>query len=375
MEKREFLKRMMALSVAAVATPIISFGKINPGQNSKPKNMIKARYFEEMKALGAVKCLLCPHGCILKEGQTGICRTRTMESGTLYTKAYGNPVAVHVDPIEKKPLYHFLPASKVLSFGTAGCNFRCLNCQNDDISQVSPDEAASLDYSPEKIVQTALDLNSDGVAFTYTEPTVFFEYMFDTAALAHKAGLKTLMISNGYINSEPLKELLPVIDAFNIDLKAFDDSIYRNLCGGQLEPVLNTLKTIKESGKWLEITNLMVTGFTDDEAGFRKIIEWLNENDFNEVPLHISRFFPAFKLMDSQPTSVSAIESAYTIAKQEGIQFVYTGNLRNEAHEDTICPSCKHPLVTRSGYTAKVVGMTDDKCSECGKVIPGVWKR
>lgn len=363
------------MGVAAVASPRLFAGKLvdNPTSNST-KKMIKARYFEVLPD-NSVKCLLCPHACILKNGQAGICHTRINEEGTLYTKAYGNPVAVHLDPIEKKPLYHFLPASKVLSFGTAGCNFRCLNCQNADISQVAPDDISTLDYSPEKLVKTAIEHKSEGIAFTYTEPTVFFEYMYDTAALAQKAGLKTMMISNGFINTEPLTDLIMVMDAFNIDLKSFNDSTYKTLCGGQLSPVLNTIKTIRDSGKWLEITNLMVTGYTDKPEEFSSMIDWLVENNLNDVPLHISRFFPAYKLMDSQPTSLTEIENAYNIAVAAGIQYVYTGNIRNEAHENTLCPECGNLLVKREGYIAEVTGMKENKCSKCGQIIPGVWTK
>jgi len=336
--------------------------------------MVKARYSEELPDK-TVKCLLCPHACVLKDGQSGICRTRQNEDGVLYSKAYGNPVAIHLDPVEKKPLFHFLPSSKVLSFGTAGCNLRCLNCQNADISQVTPDDIPALDYSPEKIVKTALEHSADGIAFTYTEPTVFFEYMYDTAFLAKEAGIKTIMISNGFINREPLNELLKVIDAFNIDLKAFDESIYRNLCGGQLEPVLNTILAICESGKWLEITNLMVTGYTDNAADFGSMADWLVRNGFSDVPLHLSRFFPAHKLMDSQPTSIEAMEKCYKTALDAGLNYVYTGNLRTEAHENTFCPKCKQLLVSRSGYHAEIVGLNENRCSKCGLDIPGFWSK
>jgi len=363
------------MGTAAVVWPRLLKAGTPFQQNVSSGAMIKARYFETLSDSQAVRCLLCPHGCTLKNGQSGLCRTRIADENELYTKAYGNPIAMHLDPIEKKPLYHFLPASKVLSFGTAGCNFHCLNCQNSDISQVSPDEITSLNYSPEMIVKAALEFKSEGIAFTYTEPTVFFEFMYDTAFLAQKAGLKTMMISNGYINPAPLSDLFKVMDAFNIDLKAFDDAMYRILCNGRLEPVLSTIKTIHDSGKWLEITNLMVTGYTDKEEDFSKMVDWLIENNLTAVPLHISRFFPAYKLMDAEPTSINVMEKCYQIAIDKGIQFVYTGNLRTEAHENTICPQCGSMLVSREGYTTHVVGMSDNTCTKCGHVIPGVWTK
>lgn len=375
MNKREFLKNALFMGVAAVAFPAQTIGRTLKESSSKKRNMIKARYFETLEDQKSVRCLLCPNKCVLKNGQTGICRTRFAEENVLYTQAYGNPVAVHLDPVEKKPLYHFLPASKVLSFGTAGCNFRCLNCQNADISQVSPDDIQALDYNPEKLVRTARELNAEGIAFTYTEPTVFFEYMYDTAFLAQQAGIKTMMISNGYINQEPLKELLKVMDAFNIDLKAFDDDIYKELCGGKLDSILETLTTIRDSGKWLEITNLMVTGYTDKLDKFSEMASWLTEKGFGEIPLHISRFFPAYKLADSDPTSVTVIEKAYKAALAAGIKYVYTGNLTTGAHENTLCPDCGNTIVSRAGYTAKITGLADNKCSKCGRVIPGVWTK
>lgn len=337
--------------------------------------MIHARYFKKSSNNDIVDCLLCPHLCSLKKGQTGICRTRESNGEKLITLAYGNPVAVHVDPIEKKPLYHFLPAAKVFSLGTAGCNLRCLNCQNSEISQVAPEMISSLKYSPEKAVKTALELNCEGIAFTYSEPTVFFEYMIDTAKLARNVGLKTIVISNGFINSEPLQELIGVTDAFNIDLKAFDDGIYKNLCGAQLQPVLETIKAINNSNSWLEITNLLVTGYTDKIEIYRLMIQWLIENGFSEVPLHISRFFPSWKLSDSEPTSLKTMEDSYSVAIESGMKYVYTGNLRNNPHENTYCPQCNVLLIQREGYTTKTIAMLNGCCSKCGTTISGVWTK
>lgn len=373
LEKRTFLKNLFAMGVAAAAAPRLSFGSaLNLGSSDNKKPLIKARYYEEMPD-DIVKCMLCPHECTLKNGQSGICRTRVNDGGTLYTTAYGNPIAIHIDPVEKKPFYHFYPSSKVLSFGTAGCNFRCLNCQNADISQTAPDDLNSLDYSPEKIIKTAREHNVESIAFTYTEATVFYEYMYDTAVLAKQAGLKTMVISNGFINPKPLKDLINVIDAFNIDLKAFDDKIYMKLCGGKLNPVLNTLNIILESGKWLEITHLMVTNYTDKADEFSKMTDWLVKNNFSNTPLHISRFYPAHKLMDLQPTDVNAMETCYKIAIDAGIKYVYTGNLRTQAHENTYCSNCKQLLISRVGFTAKNSGMENGKCSNCKQEVFGEW--
>lgn len=373
--KREFIKNISILGAGALVLQRGLASNALFASTPMPKQMIDARYFEKLIEESAIKCLLCPHACVLKSGQTGICRTRTVDGDKLITKAYGNPVAIHVDPIEKKPLHHFLPAAKVLSFGTAGCNLRCLNCQNSEISQFAPDELAALDYSPSKIVSTAIDLKSDGIAFTYTEPTVFFEFMIDTAKLARAAGLKTIVISNGYINPEPLSELITVTDAFNIDLKAFDDETYKTLCGAKLQPVLETLKFILASGSWLEITNLLVSGYTDKLTEYQLMVQWLVENGFSEVPLHISRFFPSWKLIESEPTSIEAMESAFRAATDAGMKYVYTGNLRGNAHENTLCPVCRNVVIKREGFTANIEGLKEGLCSQCGTAIPGVWTK
>ncbi|NLL28170.1 MAG: AmmeMemoRadiSam system radical SAM enzyme [Bacteroidales bacterium] len=373
MKKRTFLKQCLKISAVAMVTPHLSLKAMeNFDSDNNENEIIKAKYFESLPD-NNVKCALCAHKCLLKNGQNGICRTRINKNGTLYTVAYGNPIAIHIDPIEKKPLYHFLPSSKVLSFGTAGCNFRCLNCQNDSISQTSPENLSSLNFSPQKIVDLAIEHKSDGIAFTYTEPTVFYEYMLDTAKLAKQAGLTTMAISNGFINEKPLLELIDFVDAFNIDLKAFDENIYKTLCGAKLEPVLNTIKTIKNSGKWLEITNLMVTGYTDNLDNFQKMIDWLIANKCDDTPLHISRFFPAYKLSNTQATDINIIEQAFNIAKKSGIKYVYTGNLHNNSHENTFCHNCGSLLISRNRYSTKIENLKGNKCGKCETQIPGIW--
>ncbi|HRW94994.1 MAG TPA: AmmeMemoRadiSam system radical SAM enzyme [Bacteroidales bacterium] len=274
-----------------------------------------------------VTCLLCPHYCVIPEGKTGICRTRINKNGVLHSLAYGKPCSVAIDPIEKKPLYHFLPGSRILSIATAGCNFRCLNCQNWTISQASPDKIDHYNLSPEQIVKMALHENVPSIAFTYTEPTVFYEYMFDIAVKAHENGLKTVMVSNGYINTAPLEALCPYIDAANIDLKCFDDKMYRHLTGGKLQPVLDTLLTLQKAGVWIEITHLIIPGMTDNPQWFEAMCRWLVEHGFANTPLHISRFFPSYKLPHVPPTPVEHILRAKETAEKCGLRFVYPGNI------------------------------------------------
>jgi len=335
--------------------------------------MHTARYYKVL-ANNTVKCELCPHNCTLKDGQTGICRTRYNEKGTLFTSAYGNPCAVNIDPVEKKPLFHFLPEHKTLSIATAGCNFRCLNCQNASISQISPLESENYKILPEDVVKMALDKNCKSISYTYTEPTIFFEYMIDTAQLAHISGLKNIVVSNGYINQEPLKELIQYIDAFNIDLKSFDDYIYKKLNGGSLQPVLDTLITIRDSNAWLEITNLIVPTYNDSENMIENMTKWLVENGFSNFPLHFSKFYPTYKVTNLSSTKVSVINKAVEIALKNGMKYVYAGNVWGSTYENTYCPNCNNLIFKRMGYEiVEKNNLKDGKCVECGQIIPGVW--
>ncbi len=343
-----------------------------------------------------VRCLLCPHNCIIKVGKYGICKTRVNNNGILYTTAYGNPCSISVDPIEKKPLFHFFPGSKIFSLATAGCNFRCLNCQNWSISQKSPSDLQNYEMMPLEVVAEALRHKSSNkaldnicsIAFTYTEPTVFFEYMYDIAREAHKQGVKTVMISNGYINRQPLLDLIPYLDAANIDLKCFDDAIYHKLTGGSLQPVLDTLKALKERGVWLEITSLIIPSLTDDPEMIKAMCEWLADNGFADTPLHFSRFFPNYKLPHLRPTSPESLVSAKETAVRAGLKYVYIGNLPGLHGENTYCPKCGKTIVEREGY--RVIEMNIDagidsdidanvatnnsagSCRFCGEKITGL---
>lgn len=321
----------------------------------------------------SVKCLLCPHHCVIGEGMWGLCRTRTNRKGALYSVAYGNPCSVAVDPIEKKPLYHFLTGTDILSIATAGCNFHCLNCQNWTISQASPLSTGKRNLSPAQVVQTALRYKVPSIAFTYTEPTVFYEYMYDIAVLAHENGLKTVMVSNGYLDPEPLAALVPYLDAANIDLKCFDDKTYRHLTGGKLQPVLDTLLTMGKSGVWTEITHLIVPGITDDPVQFRSMCRWLTSNGFAFAPLHISRFFPTYKLPHLMPTSIEHLTRAKTIALEYGIRFVYPGNVPDDIESHTFCPGCGNVVVERHQYNVVKRLIENGRCSFCHTFIPGVW--
>ncbi len=334
---------------------------------------VEAKYYEVLDD-NKVRCTLCPHYCIIRDGRLGICKTRQNIKGKLYTIAFGNPCAVHVDPIEKKPLQHFLPGTLAFSISTAGCNLNCKNCQNWEISQVSPLEIPSYYLPPEEVVKKAIETNSKSIAYTYTDPVAFYEYTLETAKLARKAGIKNVFISAGFINEEPLRELAPFLDAANIDLKSFDDNIYKKLNAGRLQPVLNTLKILKEHDVWIEITNLLIPGWTDDLKMIEKMCNWLVENGFDKYPLHFSRFTPMYKLSDIQPTPVKTLEKARKIALKAGMKYVFIGNVWGHEAEHTYCPKCGKPVIKRVGFNVTEINLADGKCKFCGEPIDGIWK-
>ncbi|MEM3370489.1 MAG: AmmeMemoRadiSam system radical SAM enzyme [Candidatus Woesearchaeota archaeon] len=329
--------------------------------------MREALFYRKLKGK-KVECQLCPRKCVIGPGKLGFCKARRNIGGKLFSLVYGMPAALHVDPVEKKPLFHFLPGSTALSLGTTGCNFSCDNCQNFEISQSQPAEFEEV--SPERIVELAVEHSCKSIAFTYNEPTVFYEYMLDIALLAKKKGVRCIIVSNGFINEAPLKKILPIIDAANIDLKG-DANFYRRVAKGELDPVLNSLKLLRNAGVWLEITNLLIPGYNDSEKDIEWLSSWIERNLGRDVPLHISRFFPMFRMADVPITPESRIEEAYMTAKKH-LDFVYTGNLFN-GREDTICPNCSNCLVGRSGYFIRENNIERGKCKFCRRKIPGVW--
>jgi pyruvate formate lyase activating enzyme len=318
-------------------------------------------------------CDLCPNLCIIKPNGKGICKNKINIDGKLYTLAFGNPCSAHIDPIEKKPLYHFFPKTEVFSFATGGCNFGCLNCQNYSISQLGADETANYNISPEKIVEACISGKCSSIAYTYTEPTVFYEYTLETAKFAKEKGLKNILISNGYINKEPMEELSAYTDAANIDLKCFDDSIYKKLNKGSLQPVLNTLLTLKKKNIWLEITNLLIPGWTDNFDIIEKMCKWLKENNLDECPLHFSRFSPTYKLNNTISTPLATLEKARKIATDIGLKYVYLGNVYGSEAENTYCHVCSKMLIERKGYRILKNNIIDNRCSFCKEIVAGVW--
>lgn len=368
--KRDFLKKCLALSAGMMSLP--SQFVINEMLPDQPDIYKKVAMFQEETARG-IMCRICPNECVLKEGEISKCNNRKVYKSRLYTMAYGNPCAANVDPVEKKPLYHFLPGSRAYSIATAGCNLVCLNCQNWTISQTSPDKTRNFDLPPEKVVEQATLNNCRSIAYTYSEPMTFYEYVYDTAILARKAGIKNIIKSNGYINGEPLRKLCSVIDGANIDLKSFNESTYLKLTGGKLQPVLESLKVYKEMGIWLEITNLVVPTWTDKMDEIRAMCKWLSKNGFENTPLHFSRFYPIHKLEQLPPTPVEILQEAARIASDEGLKYVYTGNVPGNEQSDTKCSSCGSTVVVRQGFRIVSNNIKDGKCNKCGKTIDGIW--
>lgn len=320
-----------------------------------------------------MRCNLCPNECNIRPGETSQCRNRVNYNGKLYTIAYGNPCAVHIDSIEKKPLYHYYPGSKSFSIATAGCNFGCLNCQNWEISQSSPKDTRNAELFPEQVVEQAKRNGCKSIAYTYSEPITFYEYMYETAGIAREKGIGNVLVSNGYINEAPLRKLAQRIDAANIDLKSFSNDIYLKLNAGTLEPVLNTLRVLLEMNVWVEITNLVIPTWTDDYAMIRKMCQWLASNGFAEVPLHFSRFFPLYKLTQLPQTPTSTLIKAKEIAQSCGLKYVYIGNAALPGAGNTICPSCGKVVVERKGFNVSMVNLKNGKCGWCGATIAGKW--
>ncbi len=378
--KRQFLKYGMLGTGSIIAgRGIIELftgsSLIKEGNTTNPPGLWKwsKEGYHYIVTPRGVKCNLCPNNCILEEGETGDCNNRVNHKGKMYSIAYGNPCAVHVDPIEKKPMYHFLPSTKALSVATAGCNLSCMNCQNWSISQRNPKETKNKDLMPEDIVVQAEQHRIKSIAYTYTEPITFYEYTYDTSKFAREKGIKNVMVTAGYILEKPLRQLCQYIDAANVDLKSFSNNMYMKLNAGTLKPVLNTLKVMKEEGVWLEITNLIVPQWTDDMDMIKKMCDWLYENGFQDNPLHFSRFYPTYKLNRLPSTPLSTLQQAREVALNAGLHYVYIGNVPNSGAENTVCPYCSKTLINRKGYHIVENKIVRGQCGFCGKTIAGVW--
>jgi pyruvate formate lyase activating enzyme len=333
---------------------------------------VEARYYKKHPDR-EIECTLCPRFCKLGDKERGYCGVRENMGGTYYTLVYGKACSIARDPIEKKPLFHYLPKSSALSIATAGCNVNCKFCQNWEISQVRPEQVQNYDFPPRAVVETAKKYRCAVIAYTYTEPVVFYEYMYDTSLEARKKGVRTAVITGGHINPEPMEELTKVVDAIKVDLKAFSQDFYTNYVRGELQPVLEAIKIVHKSSAWLELVYLVIPTLNDSSDEIRKMCQWIMKEIGPDVPLHFSRFVPMYLLKNLPPTPVSTLEKVRKIALEEGINYVYIGNVPGHSAESTYCPNCKKIVIERRGYSIGKIALKGGRCKYCNNPIPGIW--
>ncbi|MGW8320111.1 MAG: AmmeMemoRadiSam system radical SAM enzyme, partial [Thermodesulfobacteriota bacterium] len=380
MDRRDFLKTAVGtaclLSVSnlrfrledgAAGNPSVTFAP--EGAWAEPQEALhEASYYKKLEHK-EVQCLLCPRKCVVGDQERGYCGVRENRLGTYYTLVYNRPCTARPDPIEKKPFYHFRPRSLAYSLATAGCNMNCKYCQNWEISQVRPEQVRDFLLTARDCARQARDLDCISIAYTYTEPVIFWEYMYDIAAEARKAGIKNVMISGGFVEEKPLRDLLPLMDAVKIDLKAFSDKYYREVCRGRLEPVLEALKIIREAGVWLEIVYLVLPTLNDSSDEIRALSAWIRKELGPDVPIHLTRFHPTYLMKKLPPTPVDTLERLKKIAQTEGLHYVYIGNVPGHSGKSTLCPECGALLVHRTGYNVRVEALRGDTCEKCGLKI------
>ena len=336
--------------------------------------MKEAMFYKELSGQG-VQCFLCGHQCRIAPSKFGFCGVRQNIEGKLHTLVYGEVIAANIDPIEKKPLYHFLPGTMSMSIATEGCNFHCAFCQNWQISQASKREGQDLSsyhLSPEEIIANAKNQGCQSISYTYTEPTIFFEYAYDTAKLAKKEGIANVFVTNGYMGKDPLEAISPYLDACNVDLKSFQEEYYSRMCKAHLKPVLDSIRLMKQLNIWVEITTLIVPGENDGEEELSQIAGFIAGVD-PEIPWHISRFHPDYKLTDKGVTPMDTLRKAFSLGKKAGLHYIYIGNVLGES-EDTVCPKCQEKLIRRHGYIIRENKLKDSVCPSCGNTIPGIFK-
>jgi len=365
-DRRNFLKMFLLLST----TGGLSF--LNQAEGKTSTTNREAMFYRKLDGR-TVQCLLCPRECVIGDGGRGFCRNRQNQNGKLYTLVYGKPAVVDIGPIEKAPIYHFFPGHFRLCVTCASCNLRCKYCQNWHLSQKSLEELPHYSYTPSEIVQQARKQNLHSISFTYTEPTVYYEYLYDISAIARQSGIKTSIVSNGYMNREPLLQLLKVLDAVKIDLKGFSEKFYEEVCSASLKPVLESLITVKRTKVWLEIVNLVVPTLNDDPQMIDEMCRWIKVNLGVDVPIHFTRFFPNYKLTHLPPTPISTLEKAYDIAIENGLKYVYIGNVPGHPKNSTFCPSCRKRIIHRNHFDILEMNMTHGRCHFCNSPIPGKW--
>jgi len=335
---------------------------------------MKEALFYEREKEQTVLCRLCNHHCHIKAGKRGLCGVRENQGGILYSLVYGKLVSENIDPIEKKPLFHLLPGSRSYSISTVGCNFRCEHCQNYQISQYphSYADIVGQDRTAEEVVSAAERSGCQSISYTYVEPTIFYEFAYDCAVLARQRSIRNVFVSNGYMGEEVTRHLAPVLDGINIDIKAFTDKFYRQVCKARLQPVLDNVRLMRELGVWVEITTLIIPGWNDSDGELREIADFIREVD-PSMPWHVTAFHPTYKMIDRPPTPAATLRKAREIGLAAGLRFVYQGNIPGEGGESTYCPSCNAPLIERFGFSIRKIKLADGGCSSCGEKITGVW--
>lgn len=358
-------------SLAHEAAPPLKKPQSEPAEGDS--SFVRPAMFYNKLDNGRIECGLCPWNCRVSDGSRGRCGVRENRDGDYYTLVYGRTVALHNDPMEKKPFYHFRPGTMVLSLATPGCNIVCKFCQNWQISQAKPEEIDAFYLSPQKVVKLALEKNIPSIALTYAEPTIFFEYMHDIAKLAKESGIDCVVVSNGFISEQAVKKLAPFLSAYKVDLKGFTEQYYREYCSARLKPVMETLETLMETGLWVEIVNLVLPTANDDEKDIRRMSRWIKERLGAMVPIHFSRFHPMYKLRNLPPTPVSTLEKCYKAARDEGLKYVYIGNVPGLPQGNTYCHKCNKPVIERIGMWDVESVIKAGACPYCGEQIPGVW--
>jgi pyruvate formate lyase activating enzyme len=375
LSRRAFLKGSAgALALMSLPCPFAALAAAVPEVRLGYTQPHPAQFYRALPG-GMVQCQLCPRNCEVQDGDRGDCGVRENRQGKYYSLVYGNPCAVHLDPIEKKPFFHVLPGSSSFSIATAGCNLHCKFCQNWEISQARPEKTYNFDLPPDKVVAEALKAGCPSIAYTYVEPIIFYEYMTAVGRLAKRAGILNTCHSAGYINPEPLKGLAGLLDAACVDLKAFDIKFYQDMCGGGLAPVLDTLTTLRRQGVHLEIVNLVIPQVNDQEKTITKMCAWIKDELGPLTPLHFSRFYPLYKMQNHSPTPVATLERARELALNAGLKYVYLGNLPGNKAESTFCHSCGKRIIERTAYQLGEVKMKGDACGHCGAKIPGIWQK
>jgi pyruvate formate lyase activating enzyme len=378
-DRRHFLKCSLAAAGGALASPIVSTGGILGGSaataDSAPQpglSQVEAKYYKKLEDR-EIECELCPHKCKVGDRERGYCGVRENHDGIYYTLVYSRPCSVHKDPIEKKPLFHFLPGTDAFSLATAGCNLNCKFCQNWEISQVRPEQVNSYELPPEEVAALAQETGCKSIAYTYSEPTVFYEYMLDCAAAGRRKGVRSVVITAGYMNHDPWTELIREVDAIKVDFKAFTEKFYHDICRGKLQPVMDSLTDLAKSDVWYELVYLMVPTLNDNPDDIKRMSKWLVTELGKNVPIHFTRFTPQYLLKNLPPTPVSSLEQAREIALAEGMNFVYIGNVPGHEGENTYCPNCKNTVIGRVGFQITRMNLKDGKCQSCGTAIPGIW--